>query len=349
MTPIRLDPRTAPERELRLLHDFWNARQAEILPDDLPIPWEERLKWWREPAPHDVERMFVVFSGDQVLGIAGAGWRDNDTENPDLAGMQLMVLPSQLRQGHGSRLLLFLLEEISELGRKKVFTGTNSLRSGGKPFAEMIGAKFGQEEHTNQLLISELNREYVTTSLEKAPTELYELVWYEDNLPTDTAELQKICDAYNIMNTAPRGDLEFNDWQATPEKLIEDYEQAAKHETKWILCLAKHKASGVYAGFTQTGWHHNRPNIGQQWGTGVDPAHRGHGLGAWLKSVMLETLMRKRPTVDRIRTGNADSNAPMLKINQTLGFKPFRDRIEWQIDVAKTLEILRTRQAEGKF
>lgn len=343
MKPQLVDSLTAPDSQLRLHHDFLNARRAEILPEDLPIPWEERRKWWREPAPHEVSRTFALYDNQKLIGIADSNWRTNDTENPDTAWVDVVIAPEAERLGHGSSLLLALLEEIAQYGRKKLFTATTSLRPSGKSFVQAIGAKFGQEEHTNQLLLSELNREYVIKSLKNAPTDLYELVWYEDNLPQDVQELQRICDVYSIMNTAPRGELEFNDFKDTPEKLLEDFANMAKRETKWILCLARDKATGVYAGFTQTGWHHNRPKIGLQWGTGVDPAHRSHGLGAWLKTAMLERLIEKHPTVDRIRTGNADSNAPMLKINHTLGFKPFMDRTEWQIDVAKTLEILRAR------
>jgi mycothiol synthase len=341
MTPRLIDTRTAPESELRPISDFWNERGLEIFPEDPPRPLEERLKWWREPPSYVETRLFVLYDGDKVIGTADSDWRNNDTENPDTGWVEINVAPEHYRRGYGSILALAILEEIVQHGRRKMFTSTTSKREGGKPFLEMLGAKFGQEEHTNQLLLSELNRDYVQKSLENAPTDLYELVWYEDKLPEDSAELQRLCDAFNVMNTAPRGELEFNDWKATPEKLVQDYAQTSKNDIRWLLCLARHKETGVYAGFTETGWHPNRPKIGQQWGTGVDPAHRGHGLGAWLKAAMLERLMQQRPTVDRIRTGNADSNAPMLKINHTLGFKPFLDRTEWQIDVAKSLEVLR--------
>ncbi|MFN3266484.1 MAG: GNAT family N-acetyltransferase [Deinococcales bacterium] len=343
MQPRPISLKTAPESELRLLHEFWNARLAEIFPEDPPVPWQEHLKQWREPAAHEVSSHFVLFEHDQLLGVADAYWHSNDTENPDVAWIEVLVVPEQQRRGFGTALCLALFEEIFALGRKKLFARTTSLRPGGKPFLELLGAKFGQEERINQLLVAELNRTYLRRSLENAPTDLYELVWYEDELPTDRDELQRLCNTFRIMNTAPRGELEFNDWESTPERVIEEYKNISKHGTKWILCLARHKQSGLYAGFTQMGWHPHRPKIGMQWGTGVDPAHRGHGLGAWLKAAMLERLLKHRPTVDRIRTSNANSNVPMLKINHTLGFKPFLENIEWQIDTAKALEILRAR------
>jgi hypothetical protein len=40
----------------------------------------------------------------------------------------------------------------------------------------------------------------------------------------------------------------------------------------------------------------------------------------------------RRPAVERIRTGNAFSNAPMLAINDALGFIVVSTRTEWQAD-----------------
>jgi mycothiol synthase len=348
MTPKLIDTRTASETELRPINDFWNERRLEIFPEDPPTPLEERLKWWREPPTYLETRLFVLYDGDTVIGTADSDWRTNDTENPDTGWIDVNVAPEYYRRGFGSSLMLALLADIVQHGRKKMFTASTSKHQGGQPFLEMIGARFGQEEHTNQLLLSELNREYVKQSLENAPTDRYELVWYEDNLPQDMIELQRMCDCFNVMNTAPRGELEFNDFKDTPEKLLEIYASLAKNDQKWLMCFAKHLETGTYPGHTAMGWHPNRPNIGQQWGTSVDPAHRGHGLGAWMKAAMLERMMQRRPTLDRIRTGNADSNEPMLKINHALGFKPFLDRTEWQIDVQKALEVLRERRATNE-
>jgi mycothiol synthase len=343
MIPQLIDVRTAPDSVLFKHHEFWNARRAEILPEDPPIPWEERLKWYREPPEHRVSRTVAVYDGDTVLGISDAGWRDDDKENPETAWIDVVMSPEHYRKGIGSRLLHALLEEIHPLGRQKLFTSTTNIRPGGQPFAEMLGAKLGLEEHTNQLLFLDLNHEYLQRALKNAPKERFELIWFDCEYPDDDDVLQKLCDLFDVMNTAPRGDLEFNDWKSTPEKLRQEAETDKKHEQQWWLCVAQEKTTGHFAGFTETGWHHNRPKIAGQYGTGVSSTYQGHGLGAWLKAAMIERILCDRPSVDRIRTGNADSNAPMLKINHSLGFKPFMDRIEWQIDVAKTLEILRDR------
>jgi hypothetical protein len=45
-----------------------------------------------------------------------------------------------------------------------------------------------------------------------------------------------------------------------------------------------------------------------------------------------QKVLRERPQVTFIRTGNADSNAPMLAINHDLGFKPYFSWADWQIE-----------------
>jgi mycothiol synthase len=339
--PRPIDYKTLSDEEAVVFHDFFNARRREILPDDPPIPLEERLKWWREPSPHEVMREFAILDGGTIIGTAGAEWRDDDAENPDIGWVGLNIAPEFKRKGLGTVLLRAVLEAVEPLGRRKLFCSTNAAHPEGEPFVQMLGAKKGQEEHTNQLLFSELDREYVQRSLEKAPKDRFEIVFYETNIPQ--SDLQMVCDVYGVMNTAPRGDLEFNDWKITPEKLLEDIQRSKERNHEWWLMCAKDLATGTYAGFTETGWHPNRPHLALQYGTGVWPEYRGHGLGAWLKTAMIDRILRLRPSVDRIRTGNADSNGPMLKINHALGFKPYLKRTEWQLDVQKTLELLRTR------
>lgn len=56
----------------------------------------------------------------------------------------------------------------------------------------------------------------------------------------------------------------------------------------------------------------------------------------------MERIGAQPGLVERIRTGNAGSNAPMLRINRELGFKPYKSITVWQVGVDRVLEYLAT-------
>ncbi len=68
--------------------------------------------------------------------------------------------------------------------------------------------------------------------------------------------------------------------------------------------------------------------------------YRGHGLGRWLKAAMIQRILEERPAVTLIRTGNADENAPMLKINNELGFKPYQSNSIVQVTLEKAMQYI---------
>lgn len=95
---------------------------------------------------------------------------------------------------------------------------------------------------------------------------------------------------------------------------------------RWTLA-AREKSSGRLAGFTELMLNPAKPLVAQQGNTGVLEIYRNQGLGRWLKAAMLRRLCQERP-------GNADSNAPMLKINTQLGFQPYQATSVVQVMVA---------------
>jgi hypothetical protein len=44
----------------------------------------------------------------------------------------------------------------------------------------------------------------------------------------------------------------------------------------------------------------------------------------------MEAMLRRNSAARFVRTGNADSNAPMLSIDRQMGFAPFIAEIAWQ-------------------
>ena len=94
-----------------------------------------------------------------------------------------------------------------------------------------------------------------------------------------------------------------------------------------------HEQSGAVAGLTEL--QVARPPRAYQDDTAVVPDHRGSGLGLWVKADMLRRLRAERPEFTEVITGNAASNAHMLRINTRLGYRPYRATGEWQADVGE--------------
>ncbi len=74
------------------------------------------------------------------------------------------------------------------------------------------------------------------------------------------------------------------------------------------------------AGLTYLEVYQSRPELAVQQDTAVLPAHRGHGLGLWMKAQNLRWLVAEHPGIRRVRTSAAADNEHMLRVNRQLGF-----------------------------
>jgi GNAT superfamily N-acetyltransferase len=332
-----LDLRNLSNSDAIALNNFFNAMRAEIVPEDPAIPIDERLADWNNIPKRIGLVSFAYFDADQVAAYADIGFELEGT-NMHLCWSGFEVRPTYRRSGLSTLLLERVLRVAKREQRRLLLFDTNERVPAGAHFAEKMGAKPGIENHTNRLLLEELNREMLEQWISHAPTAEFELDFYTSDYPEH--ELEALCQLFDVMNTAPRGELEINDDTTTPTKLLE-WEQARKAQglQRWTA-FVRERATGQYAGFTTTGWQPNRPQILGQWDTGVNPVYRGKGLGKWLKAAMLEKILIERPEVNQVRTGNADSNDPMLRINHALGFKPFIARTEWQLEVDDAMKRL---------
>ena len=137
------------------------------------------------------------------------------------------------------------------------------------------------------------------------------------------------------MNTAPRDDLDMEDEMHTVEMVRQWEASRDAHGTiRWSV-FARHDASGELIGLSEIYWNPAEPETMYQGDTGVDPGHRGHALGKWMKAHMIERILAERPNIVDIRTGNADSNDAMLGINHALGFRPYIAQMNWQVPVER--------------
>jgi GNAT superfamily N-acetyltransferase len=323
-----------------------NVIQAEALPEDQPTPLEQAIAQFRN-MPERLRRTSVRACSPDGEYIGGTGIRidpDHD-DNPDMLFGSVTVRADHRRKGVGTQLLAYLVALAQKEARTRLVGSTNG-RLPGAEFAELIGAEIKQATHVNHLPIESVDVEKMKQWVADGPVraEDYEIFGWDGDVPEE--HMDDFLAAILVMNTAPRDDLQMNDFTVTVEEIREQEKVAnAVGIVPWQL-IARRKSDGVWAGIHDVGWNPAEPNIVWVGATGVFPDHRGHALGKWLKAVMTLRVMEERPNVTHIRTGNADSNDAMLGINKEMGYVPWISSTTWEIATSDAEQWLKSRGTE---
>ncbi|HEX9091789.1 MAG TPA: GNAT family N-acetyltransferase [Anaerolineales bacterium] len=331
----------ATQEEFSALNRHTNRIRLERLPDDPPIPLEESIQNLKNIPPYVDLRQWAVWNPDQteITGYANVAFLKME-ENKHLAQFEITVLSGSRRQGLGRHLLSLIAEAARKEARRLLITSSTDRILAGEAFLLRIGAQKGLEGHTNQLRLVDLDRNLISRWLERGQgnSANFELGFWDGPYPED--KIQQVADLYEVTNQQPFGDLEVEDMHMTPEHLRQtEKNNLARGNQRWTFYIID-RATGKFAGYTETIWNPNRPELLRQDMTGVLPQYRNLGLGRWLKAAMLDKVLRERFLVKYVRTGNADVNAAMLKINHELGFKPYTADALWQVELQKVLDYL---------
>ena len=316
------------------------------MPDDPPLPLEEYIQ-----AMQNIPAFVDVYSwatwNQQNSAVIALGHVDiaRTADNKHIAQMSIQVSRSYRKQGIGSSLLQKISEVVKNENRRLLLAETTSNIPAGEAFLTKMGGEKGLETHENQLRIEELNKGLIETWLQRGQVNQSEffLGLWEGAYPEE--QMDAVLALYELENQQPFGGLEVEDMHLTKEQLRQIEKQMfARGGKRWTFYLIE-RATGKMAGYTETIWMPNRPQLLYQEMTGVFPEYRNKGLGRWLKAAMLDKVIHERPEVQYVRTGNADSNAPMLKINTELGFKPYISNSIWQIPMEKVEAYLEEKSA----
>lgn len=333
--PINVEDAT--EHEYASLGKFNNVIEAESHPDDPPTPLDEYIQDWKNIPAFVEHEAYIVWDETRTKIIASCRIAILHTgDNEHTVRFMIEVLPEFRNQGIGREALKVLLPFAKKHKRTLWLTFTWNNMSGTVPFLERIGADRGLEMKTNQLKLDEFDKSLVESWLNKSDhlKEKYDMrLW---NGPVPDEHLVEFADLIQgLAKDQPRDDLKLEDWNFTPEIIRQNEKNLfAQGYQRWTMYIVD-RANGKIIGLTEVFWNPNKNMILNQGFTAVISSYRSQGLGRWLKAEMMNKILTERPEVKFIRTGNANSNAPMLKINIEMGFKPYIANTIWQVETEK--------------
>lgn len=319
---VRIEPYPSADeldaRDLTRVVEIFNDTWAEWVPGERPISApaycdEDRLT-------HSPEVVLRRLARDDRGDVVGTGIVEFRESEPGACVAKIFVAPATRRHGVGTELGAALADAARAAGRVGV---TLEAREGseGVALCERAGLKPDMVVEMNRARADAASDELLTSWITAGEaTEGYSLVNYDGACPDDDLAAAFV-EARHVMNDAPR-------WEGEPPSTFTLAElRALEHavaaaNTEWWSLGVRHDASSAIVGLSELFLVRARPWMAFQGDTGVDPAHRGHGLGAWMKAVNHLRLRAERPDVQTVQTWNASANAPMLRINRALGFRP---------------------------
>jgi len=330
IAPVDLE--TATDAEVAEAAQLRRELMLERTPEDPPAPIEVIVQLLRAKPPGQWRAVFLA--RDQRGKLAGygvAGRNLKDRENAHVRWSEIAVKREHRRRGLGRALLARVVDSLEGQGDDVVVISETSDRvPSGESFAQAVRAKPGLPMKLNQLDLRTVDRTKVD-EWSRAPNG-YRLQRIDGTVPPEF--VKTYVQAAEGINDMPRGDIAFNDWKLDEAQIRQRESFFKQAGLVWWLLLAIDERTGEGVGFTEVEFNPRDPHVIQQEGTAVVAAHRGHGIGLWLKAVMLGRILSERGDSRFVRTGNANVNAQMLAINEKLGFRHAWQTTLWQLPIA---------------
>ena len=327
-----LDPAAVSDRAVGDLREVTAAALAVDRPGHPAPAVEDVAAELQTPLSRRRRLRYVAEEDGRIVGLLVV--RLPDLDNLHLGLLDLIVHPDVRRRGVGTALLRTAVSVLTDKGRR-LAVGDTDAESAGAAFCAAHGLTPVRTDQLSLLRVADVDWADVD-ALTTAAHPGYRLAGWRGACPDEL--LEPFARAKQAMNDAPVGDLDVAA-RAWPTDAIRDWEGECRALNREQRVLAAVHGTEI-AGFTEVelpGW---TPARSEQADTAVVAAHRGRGLGLWLKAAMLRRLRAERPDVTGLLTGNAAGNSPMLRINTRLGYQPYVRIVEWQADVPRLAEVI---------
>jgi GNAT superfamily N-acetyltransferase len=255
-------------------------------------------------------------------------------DNQHGAALDVRVAPGFRRRGVGTAIVADAERRLAAEGRtvlNGLFEVPNAMLEThpSAPFARRMGfavTQTGNRRHL-RLPLDAARRARLSDDVARAAVGYRTFTF---TAPWPKEHLDDLCELSRRMSTdAPSGDGQHEEevWDAARVDEI-DRLTAAQGLTR-LIAVAQH-ASGRLVAFTEFALPRDHPVEAWQWATLVLPEHRGHRLGLAVKLANLDYLAATAPGVKLVITGNAQENAPMIAVNDMLGFEVVATGTFWQ-------------------
>jgi len=300
--------------------DVLTASSLAERPDDPPRAHADHLALGRQ----------LVGPGGARDGLHRAALVDGDLvgalrlilpvqDNPTVAYVDLAVHPGHRRRGLGTLLLADAERLCRERGRTSLVGEVDEPGPGapGRAFARAHGWSCDLVETRRDLLLPPDEARLAALEAEaRQAARGYELVTWRDRTPDELVDDRALLER-RMTTDAPHGDLpvEEEHWDAAR---VREYEAVHLDRGRTVLSAGAVR-DGRLVAFTDLQVPRAQPERASQGGTLVLREHRGHRLGALVKAAVLRQLAAM-PEVRRVSTYNAEDNAPMVAVNEALGF-----------------------------
>ena len=338
ITIRRLNP--YDDAEFAAFHAAYAAADSFERPYSATWSIEELVVPFRRKSVDADHYGLIAQDGDAVVGVAFLELPLSD--NLERADVCVFVPPEHWRRGLGSALARQIAVDLRQRGR----TGWICLVSGrrydqqddtvvpGEAFAARFGLTLRQREVQRRLsLPAPVERLDALTRDAASHHGDYRLERWVNACPEEYVEAYCALKAA-MVDEMPRDDLEIESEQWDAERLADfDAFYLEQDRTRYVHVAVA--PDGSIAGHTELVVPAHDPELIYQWDTLVLPGHRGHRLGMALKAANLAWVQAEHPERSAVRTWNAETNDPMIAVNEAMGFEPVEYEGTWQGDVPR--------------
>ncbi|MEV4626675.1 GNAT family N-acetyltransferase [Micromonospora sp. NPDC049523] len=259
-----------------------------------------------------------------LVGLISAGLPED--ENVEQAILDVKVHPEHRRRGIGTALLGAVLPTLVS-ARRTLVAGWGLIDGkSGAGWADHLGFRVVYRQVLQRLEVATTDRELWHVP----PPPGYRAVRWVGTAPA--ALLESYAQARSAIHDMPSADWSYRPPSWTPERIRRAEADLRDRSVEQRVVAAVHEESGAAVGLTELEFYPHRPEFGYQQETAVLAAHRGHGLGRFIKAHMMNWVVEERPGTTHVWTTTADDNEHMRRVNKQIGYTTVRVTINVELE-----------------